>query len=220
MMPQDCPCELPPLVHSCLKLASSLLPSTLLLYPRAPSVRLCTYAGPTSYRFVCVQDKRAIICTPPTFSLILCMNFLGLYCEEHSPTRIVSALHHHIPCFTRVDGLVVSLPLKNSWVRVSCTAAPPYRRYLKQNSGLGIAFGIRSSLPQATSHVWSSVDASGLQALHHEAHGMLSSPCKARWAWSSRRQQPSIHGQRRHVYGSKSCEVRLALQHHMHCFIG
>ena len=132
--------------------------------------------------------------------------FLGLYCEEHSPTRIVSALHHHIPCFTRVDGLVVSLPLKNSWVRVSCTAAPPYRRYLKQNSGSGIAFGIRSSLPQATSHVWSSVDASGLQALHHEAHGMLSSPCKARWAWSSRRQQPLIHGQRRHVYGSKSCE--------------
>ena len=35
---------------------------------------------------------------------------------------------------------------------------------------------------------------------------MLSSPCKARWAWSSRRQQPLIHGQRRHVYGSKSCE--------------
>ena len=129
-MSQDCPCELPPLVHSCLKLASSLLPSTLLLYPRAPSVRLCTYAGPTSCRFICVQDESHHL--HATYFLLNFMHeFLGLYCEEHSPTRIVSALHHHIPCFTRVDGLVVSLPLKNSWIRVSCTAAPTSRRHLR-----------------------------------------------------------------------------------------
>ena len=132
--------------------------------------------------------------------------FLGLYCEEHSPTRIVSALHHHIPCFTRVDGLVVSLPLRNSWVRVSCTAAPPNRRHLPAEFWIGDRIWDQVESPTSNSHVWSSVDASGLQALHHEAHGMLSSPCKARWAWSSRRQQPSIHGQRSHVYSSKSCE--------------
>ena len=66
--------------------------------------------------------------------------------------------------------------------------------------------GIRSSLLQAASHAQSSVDASVLQALHHEAHGMLSSPCKARWAWSSRHQQPSTPWTRSRVYSSKSCE--------------
>ena len=50
MMSQDCPCELPPLVYSCLKLASVIASLATSSVSSGSVCALCTYTGPTTSR--------------------------------------------------------------------------------------------------------------------------------------------------------------------------
>ena len=106
-----------------------------MLHPRAPSVisgsicELCIYAGPTTSRFVCIQDKRAIICTSPSL-----LNHAWIFSDCAVRTfAYEDSLGPASPytMFARVDGLVVYCRFKKSWIRVSCTAAPTSRRHLR-----------------------------------------------------------------------------------------
>ena len=91
---------------------------------------------------------------------------------------------------------------------------------LKNSESWIVLLGLRSSLPQAPSHAHYFVDVSVSQALYTGSMELRSSPCEARWAWLSRRQNFQTMDKGVASNSSKSCEdCALPCNTILNCFI-
>ena len=119
---------------------------------------LCTHAGPTTARLVHAQDKKAIICTPTSFTSISCRNSTGSF-QGTWPAP---------PYSPAIAGGGAPLGFVNG-----CTLCP-YTIFESKDWGIRVSIRETHQLQLAPApgdlRICSSAYVS--QVLHHEAHGI------------------------------------------------